>query len=95
MRLSIQFSINFYLSAQGRFCVKLILGASQKLLRRTQALQTNCGQLESFKKLQKLKRREPRYKNVDRDIKNVNSSAVFRKKIKEWNGDKCNCKICR
>ena len=22
------------------------------------------------------------------DIKNVNSSAVFRKKIKEWNGDK-------
>ena len=29
------------------------------------------------------------------DIKNVNSSAVFRKKIKEWTGDKCNCKICR
>ena len=29
------------------------------------------------------------------DLKNVNSSAVFRKMIKEWNGDKCNCKICR
>ena len=29
------------------------------------------------------------------DIKNVNSSAVFRKKIKEWNRNKCNCKIFR
>ena len=29
------------------------------------------------------------------DVKTVNSSAVFRRKIKEWNGDKCNCKICR
>ena len=29
------------------------------------------------------------------DIENVNSSAVFRRKIKEWNGDKCDCKICR
>ena len=28
------------------------------------------------------------------DIKNVNSSAIFKRKIKEWNGDKCNCKIC-
>ena len=29
------------------------------------------------------------------DIKNVNSSTIFRRNIKEWNGDKCNYKICR
>ena len=29
------------------------------------------------------------------DIKNVNSTAIFKRKMKEWNGDKCNCKICK
>ena len=29
------------------------------------------------------------------DIKNVNSIAIFKRKIKQWNGDKCNCKICK
>jgi len=28
------------------------------------------------------------------DIKNVTSTAIFRE-IKEWNGDKCNCNICK
>ena len=27
------------------------------------------------------------------DIKIVNSIAIFKRKIKRWNGDKCNCKI--
>ena len=29
------------------------------------------------------------------DIKNVNSSAIFKREIREWNEDICNCKICR
>ena len=28
------------------------------------------------------------------DIKNVNSIAIFKRKIKQWNGDKFICKIC-
>ena len=29
------------------------------------------------------------------DIKNFTSIAKFKRKIKLWNGDKCNCKICK
>jgi len=29
------------------------------------------------------------------DIKNLTSTAIFKSEIKEWNGDKCNCKICK
>ena len=29
------------------------------------------------------------------DIKIVNSAAIFKRQIKEWNGDKCNCKISK
>jgi len=28
------------------------------------------------------------------DTKNVTSTAIFKREIKEWNGDKYNCKIC-
>ena len=29
------------------------------------------------------------------DIKNVTSTAISKREIKEWNWDKCNCKICK
>jgi len=29
------------------------------------------------------------------EIKNVISTAIFKRQIKEWNGDKCNCKLCK
>jgi len=29
------------------------------------------------------------------DITNVTSTAIFKRQIKEWNGNKCNCKICK
>ena len=29
------------------------------------------------------------------DIKNVNLHVIFKRKTKKWNGDKCNCKICK
>ena len=29
------------------------------------------------------------------DIKNANSTAMLKRNIKGWKGDKCNCKICK
>ena len=31
---------------------------------------------------------------LSNDIKNAKSTAIFIRQIKEWNEDKCNCKIC-
>ena len=35
------------------------------------------------------------WNNLDDEIKELPTVASFKTKIKTWNGEKCNCKICK
>ena len=35
------------------------------------------------------------WKTLPDDITNVTSTAIFKSEVKEWNGDRYNCTICK